>query len=248
MDVLRRRLLSAAGLSALSASAASEPVCRVVGSHDPPFRLLKGGAAPGGLYLELLAEAARRADWRLRFEEVPAARALLMLEQGTADLSAGPLRLPERERYLHYSRISLPPEEKIVLTRQGASAVRGPEDLHGLRVGVHRGKRYGEAFDALVGLQRVELPDYSAALRMLALGRLDAVLLPRRQAQRLLDELKLREKLQQQPWRLAGATPYVVLSRRSPWLARLSELETAAESLQRDGFWSATLARYADAT
>jgi polar amino acid transport system substrate-binding protein len=246
--VRRRLLLTVGSLAVWPPLANAEAVCRVVGSHDPPFRLLKGSGAPGGLYLELLAEAARRAGWRLSFEDVPAARALLMLEQGAADLSAGPLRLPERERYLHYSRISLPPEDKVVLTRKGAPPVHSADDLRGLRLGVHRGKRYGSAFDAVPGLQRIELPDYGAALRMLALDRLDAVLLPRRQARRLLIELRLVDALQTQPWRLAGETPYVVLSQRSSWLARVGELEAAAESLQRDGFWSATIARYADAT
>lgn len=238
----RRSLLLIAGCAPWGAQASG--FCRVVGSHDPPYRLLRDGP-PRGLYIELLAEAAKLVDWPLSFEEVPAARALLMLEQGQADLMLGALRTPQRERYLHYSRVTLPPEDKLVVTRADAPTQHGLADLAGLRVGLHRGKRYGAEFDAASGLQRIELPDYPAALRMLALGRLDAVLLPARQARALLAELKLESSLRLQPWRLAGETPYLVLARNSAWLPRLAELEAAFERLHRQGDWQRILARYA---
>ena len=243
---LRRRLLLGAALLPPSLPAAD--FCRVVGSHDPPYRLLRDGP-PRGLYIELLVEAARLAGWPLSFEEAPAARALLMLEQGQADLALGALRTPERERFLHYSRVTLPPEDKVVVTRADAATQQGLADLAGLRVGLHRGKRYGADFDAgSAGMQRVELPDYLAALRMLALGRLDAVLLPERQARSLLaDPLLADARLRIQPWRLAGETPYLVLSRRSPWLPRLAELEAGFDQLHRHGVWQRLLARYAPA-
>ena len=244
MGLHRRALLSAA-LTPLPLLAAD--FCRVVCSHDPPYRLLRDGQ-PRGLYIELLSEAARVAGWPLSFEEAPAARALLMLEQGQADLLLGALRTPERERFLHYSRISLPPEDKVVVTRADARTQQGLADLAGLRVGLHRGKRYGAAFDASSGMRRVELPDYLAALRMLALGRLDAVLLPERQARALLADPTLADAaLRIQPWRLAGETPYLVLGRVSPWLPRLAELEAGFDQLHRNGFWQRTLARYAAA-
>ena len=91
-------------------------------------------------------------------------------------LHAGPLRRPEREVFLVYSRITLPPEDKAVYS--AGRAVSQWADLRGLRVGVQRGKRYGTEFDALRDVQRVELVDYVVALRMLALGRLDAVVAP----------------------------------------------------------------------
>lgn len=241
----RRRLLLLAGCAPWAVQ--SSDFCRVVGSHDPPYRLLQGGP-PRGLYIELLIEAARLAGWPLSFEQAPAARALLMLEQGQADLALGALRTPERERFLHYSRISLPPEDKVVVTRVDAPTQQGMADLAGLRVGLHRGKRYGAAFDASRGMQRIELPDYLAALRMLALGRLDAVLLPERQARSLLaDPLLASAALRIQPWRLAGETPYLVLGRVSPWLPRLAELEAGFDQLHRNGFWQRVLARYAAA-
>jgi ABC-type amino acid transport substrate-binding protein len=127
--------------------------CRVVGSADPPFRYLRQQEA-GGLYYELLRAAAARAGWPLEFSEVPAARALLLMQSGEADLMVGPLRRLEREAYLHYSRVTLPAEDKSVYARPGAAPLQRLEQLRGQRVGVLRGKRYGGGFDELTGLQR----------------------------------------------------------------------------------------------
>jgi polar amino acid transport system substrate-binding protein len=198
----------------------------VVGSADPPFRYLRQQEA-GGLYYELLRAAAARAGWPLEFSEAPAARALLLMQSGEADLMVGPLRRLEREAYLHYSRVTLPAEDKSVYARPGAAPLQRLEQLRGQRVGVLRGKRYGGGFDELTGLQRVELNDYDSALQMLALGRLDA-------------------------WRAAparslgwpGETPYLVLARRSPWLARVTEIERAFDALRQSGEWDRIVARY----
>ena len=204
-----------------------------VGSADPPFRYLRQQEA-GGLYYELLRAAAARAGWPLEFSEVPAARALLLMQSGEADLMVGPLRRLEREAYLHYSRVTLPAEDKSVYARPGAAPLQRLEQL--------RGKRYGGGFDELTGLQRVELNDYDSALQMLALGRLDAVVAPQRQARLALARLGLDLREQALGW--PGETPYLVLARRSPWLARVAEIERAFDALRQSGEWDRIVARY----
>lgn len=216
---------------------------RVVGSSDPPYRSFQAEGEGGGLYYELLTEAARRLGWGLRFSEVPSARAFLMMEQGEADLMMGPLRVIERERFLHYSRVELPAEDKCFYTRPGARPVNGLQDLQGRMLAVHRGKRYGAEFDhAATGLARTEVNDYRAALEMLARARVEAVVIPERQARALLAELKL--PLQRQPYCIKGETPYLVLSKRSPWLAELARLERSFQLMQQDGSWKRILERY----
>jgi polar amino acid transport system substrate-binding protein len=217
---------------------------RVVGSSDPPYRSFQGEDG-GGLYYELLKEAARRLGWALQFSEVPSARAFLMMEQGEADLMMGPLRSLERERFLHYSRIELPAEDKCFYTRSGARPIAGMQDLQGRTLAVHRGKRYGAEFDqaaASTGLLRTEVNDYRIALEMLARERVDVVLIPERQARALLGELKLA--LLRQPFCLKGETPYLVLSRRSLWLGEVARLERSFQAMQQDGSWKRILERY----
>ncbi len=234
----RRHCLSLLLLGALAgapwAVQAESVELRVVGSADPPFRIF-GAGGPTGLYFDLLNEAARRLGWPLRYSEVPSARALKMMEQGEADLMLGPLRTPERERFLSYSRTVLPAEDKAFYMRPGAGPLRQLDDLQGLSIGVHRGKRYGAAFDADARLQRTELNDYRVALEMVARGRLDVAVLPERQGDLLLRSLALT--LVKQPLRLPGETPYVVFARSSPWLSRQAELERAFNAMHEDGSW-----------
>lgn len=238
---MQRRGFATGLLAALPSWAGAAAPCRVVGSADPPFRFLHQGEA-GGLYYELLRAAAARAGWDLAFSEVPAARALRMMQDGEADLMMGPLHRPEREAYLHYSRVRLPAEDKAVYTRPGAAPLQELTQLRGLRVGVQRGKRYGGGFDELTGLQRVELSDYEGALQMLALGRLDAVVAPQRQARLALARLGL--DLREQALRWPGETPYLVLARRSTWVGRVEQIEQAFDALQRSGEWQRIVARY----
>lgn len=246
MDAGRRRWLGGVALSGLLGPAIAAPTepsepLRVVGSEDPPFRTLDKGRA-SGLYFELLRAAAERAGWPVQIDIVPPARALQMLEHGSADAMMGPMRTPERERYLHYSRVTLPVEDKAFYTRAQASPITQLSDLHSLRLGVQLGKRYGPAIDDNPLLRRSEISNYRSALTMVALGRLDVAVAPEREGDRVVKDLQL--PLVKQPLRLPGRTPYLVLARQSPWLARLPELEQAFESLQRDGTWASLLQRY----
>lgn len=240
----RRRLLlwpALAWLPAHPAQAQPGPL-RVVGSADPPYRVFRPGAAAGGLYYALLNEAARRLGWALSYQEVPSARALRMMEVGEADLMMGPLRTPEREAFLSYTRIQLPAEDKAFYTLPEALPVRSLNDLRGRRMVVQRGKRYGAALHELAELQLTEVSDYRSALEMVARGRVDVAVLPEREGDLLLREAALG--LIKQPWRLPGETSYVVLARRSPWLARQAELEQAFQAMRDDGSWQAIVARY----
>ena len=216
-------------------------VLRVVGSADPPFRSF-GPDGPGGLYFELLNEAARRLGWQLDYTEVPSARALRMMELGDADLMLGPLRNSERERYLSYTRTVLPAEDKAFYTRSGAAAIRRLDDLIGRRIAVHRGKRYGRAFDEDARLQRVEVNDYRVALEMVSRERVEVAVLPERQGDLLLRSLGLG--LVKQPLVLPGEPPYVVFSRRSPWLDRQALLDRAFQAMHEDGSWRRIVQRY----
>jgi polar amino acid transport system substrate-binding protein len=226
--------------SAGPGAAPPEPL-QVVGSADPPFRSF-GPEGAGGMYFELMNEAARRLGWTVVYREVPSARALRMMEAGEADVMLGPLRNADRERYLSYSRTVLPAEDKAFYTRPGAPPIRRLDDLVGRRIAVHRGKRYGGAFDEDPRLQRTEVNEYRIALEMVARQRLDVAVLPERQGDLLLSMLGLA--LLKQPLSLPGEPPFVVFSRRSPWLDRQATLDRAFQSMHEDGSWRRIVQRY----
>jgi polar amino acid transport system substrate-binding protein len=239
--VRRRSLLLLLGPGLVHLAARSQPpVLRVVGSADPPYRVFHAEGA-GGLYFDLLNEAARRLGWTVSYQQVPSARALRMMEAGEADLMMGLLRTPDRERFLSYSRTSLPIEDKAFYTLPQAAPLRRLDDLVGRSIVVQRGKRYGAALHGDARLVLHEVNDYRSALEMVARGRADVAVLPERQGDALLAELALG--LVKQPWRLPGEVPYVVMARRSPWLPRQGELERTFEAMLADGSWQAIVAR-----
>nr|WP_316642412.1 transporter substrate-binding domain-containing protein [uncultured Roseateles sp.] len=239
-----RRACLAGLLAALidpAARAQAGPVLRVVGSSDPPYRQFRGSEG-SGMYYDLLKLALARLNWPVEFSELPSARAFKMLERGEADLMMGPLRTPEREAYLYYTQIVLPSEHKVFYTHRSSAPIRELGDLQGRIIAVQRGKRYGALFDAGTGYTRYEVNDYGKALEMLAARRVDAVVLPARQGQRMMAGSAL--PLTRQPFMLEGEPAYVVLSKQSAWLARAPELERAFKALQQDGSWKKTLERY----
>lgn len=87
-----------AGLSCAGA-APSTPI-RAVGAQFA--RIFEGaeGQAPRGLAVELLTQLLGE---NVRFEWMPWPRAMLMLEQGDADVLIGPYRTPEREARMLFS-------------------------------------------------------------------------------------------------------------------------------------------------
>lgn len=241
-DLIRAGLAWALLLDPARALAREPVLLRVVGSADPPFRTFEPGRPPGGLYHDLINEAARRLGWQLVFLEVPWLRALKMLEGGQADLIVGPLRNPEREQYLSFGKVALPAVDKVFYTRPDARPLHELSDLQGLTIAVHRGKRYGGLFDQASGLQRVELNDYRTVLEMVARGRLDVALMPERQGDWMLRQLGLA--LMKQPLRLGGDIHHVAMSRLSPWLALQAELDQTLQAMKDDGSWRHILDRY----
>ncbi len=207
---------------------------RVVGSADPPYRIF-GPGSPRGLYFDLMSEAARRLGWRLSFLEVPSARAFRMMEQGEADVMLGPLMTADRMRFLRYCEVHLPVEDKAFYALPDAAPVNSLSDLDGRSIAVHRGKRYGSAFDDRTGPVRQEVNDYRVALEMVVRGRLELAIVPERQGDLLLRQHGF--PLRKQSLRLAGELPYVVISLRSPWLSRQAELERTFKLMREDGSW-----------
>jgi len=221
--------------------AALPPELRIVGSADPPYRIF-GPGAPRGLYFDLMTEAARRLAWRLSFAEVPSARAFKMMEQGEADLMLGPLMTADRMRFLKYCEVQLPSEDKAFYALSDAAPVHRLSDLDGRSIAVHRGKRYGAAFDERSGPLRQEVNDYRVALEMVARGRLELAIVPERQGDLLVRQHGF--PLHKQALRLVGETPYVVIALRSPWLSRQTELERVFKQMREDGSWQRIVRSY----
>lgn len=173
----------------------------------------------------------------LRQQTCPVRRCLRHLEEGEADLMFGLQRNAERERFLHFLQTPYRQHsaDKVFYRRRGQDLARY-EDLAGLRIGVKSGSAYFERFDQDATLRRDFGPSHVANLRKLAVGHVDVVPMAEDLGEVLRHRLGLQDRIQAGSLRIkdpSGRSP--VISKRSPLMARLPELERAMQGLQDSG-------------
>ncbi|MES2318463.1 MAG: transporter substrate-binding domain-containing protein [Pseudomonadota bacterium] len=237
----RSRLARVVLLAALAwpSAAAAERALVLAFDELPPWKTLAAPGQYGGAYTEIVRELARRAGLPLDIVHCPLKRCMRMLEQGTADLAIGYKDSPERRRFLHflvtpYRTLSA---DKVFYTVRGKGvAIASYRDLAGLRIGVKSGASYFARFDNDAALNKDAARDMEVNLRKLLLGRLDTVLIPEDQGEALLARLDLGALLGKAAYREHDPTPRsVALSKASPHVARLAQLERAMADMARDG-------------
>jgi polar amino acid transport system substrate-binding protein len=201
---------------------------RVLINDAPPYRIVgteNGRPSYSGLYVDILRLVAADLDLELDFVELPFARAFRAMEAGGADIMLGPNRSVERETYLRYLDPPLPREPKVFLQTRTAPPIRDYGDLTGRSIAVLRGATYFDPFDGDTALDKIVVDDYPAAMRLVSLGRVDAMVIPELQAVWLLRQGGFQ--LQVAPWRVAGRDSHIVLARTSPLMDRINEIEAA---------------------
>lgn len=203
------------GTSVAQAHANKQPTLVYAFSVFSPFKVQNQNGLPGGPYTELLQTLARRSGVHLHSVQCPLKRCLSMMKHGLADISIGIRNNPERNRYLTFID---PPFAKstptIFLQRENdPREIRRYEDLYPLRVGVVEGASYFSRFDADKKIQRDAASNGQQALRKLAAGRFDVLIINAVQASVLSAEIstvRLRRAplvvTDDQPRRIAIAT------------------------------------------
>ena len=136
---------------------------------------------PTGMLVDLVTEAYRRAGHSVEVKLMPWARCLKDAETGEVDGVFSSFKLPERERFLAFSKEALTIQVIVFFARRESNQ-RFDGDLAALRdvkIGVITGTSYGDKFDAAVGegvLRNVEQTNsIESNLKKLALGRVDLV-------------------------------------------------------------------------
>jgi len=204
----------------------------------PPWKTVQGDIY-GGAYTEIVRELARRVGLPLEVVNCPLKRCLSMLEQGSADIAIGYKASGARHHFLHF--LATPyrtrsADKVFYVLRERGALIRQYQDLNRLRIGVKLGADYFARFDADAALNKDAARDQQVNFRKLALGRLDAVLIPEDQGEAMLARMDLRGVLAKAPFRHGDPTPRAVaLSRKSAHAARLADFEQAMAAMVRDG-------------
>lgn len=212
-----------------------------------PWKTCSNGEYSGA-YTEIVRELARRTGQALEINNCPLKRCLFMLEHGRADIIIGLRDTPERRRYLHFLRTPYRDRssDKVFYVQEGrGNSIRSYADLARLRIGTKLGAEYLERFDRDTSLSKDPVKDMDINFRKLAMGRLDAVLIPEDQGEALLAQLHLDEKIDKAVYRIADTgSRSIAISRKSPAAIQLEAFETAMRDMARDGTLAALYKRY----
>ncbi len=157
----------------------------------PPFGVVGADGAADGFPVRLMRAALARMGRDVTFRTGPWSEVRGWLERGEIDALPLVGRTPEREGLFDFTVPYLTMRGAIVV-RDGTADVRTLEDLRGRRVGVMAGDNAEEFLRRDErGLEIVTTPTFGDAFHALAGGRVDAVVMQRLVAFRLLRETGL---------------------------------------------------------
>ncbi|MFA9218973.1 MAG: substrate-binding periplasmic protein [Sphingomonadaceae bacterium] len=130
------------------------------------------GTANTGVLVELARDIAQRSGLIFDIMPLPYARALVMIEEGSIDL----MLAVQSARVEHSATcVASVSDAEITLLARPNLVVSTLADLHGKRVGHLRHADYDPDFAAATDILKYEFNSYAQGLRMLQIGRLDAL-------------------------------------------------------------------------
>jgi polar amino acid transport system substrate-binding protein len=228
--ILRRQLpwltMVATVLAFLCFGARALASCELRVGWEPylPYQFATDGEVTGADVV-LMRELASAIGCEVVFEELPWARQLLELEQGTLDVAMSASWTPERAAYAHFS-VPYRRADRAIFVRRGTvsqyplSALADVPGI-GFRLGVILGYYYGPEFEALkrdpaFAAYIDPAADYPTNIKKLLHARIDGLLVDdvavmRAEARRL----GVADRVERYPLPMAGDEFHLMFSRRS---------------------------------
>lgn len=220
-------------------------VYKVVVNNAPPYRIIEqwgGNAGYIGAYIDTINEISIRTGLSLEFKNVPFARALSLMKTGKADMMLGPNWSVERADYMIYLNAAFPAEAKVFFLSPKVDDISRYSDLNGLSIGVLRSARYFDPFDNDASLRKDIINDYENGFKMLALNRIDAIIIPERQGKFLMRSLGY--EFRKSSFRVPGQPSFVTISRDSKLLQHKDQIEKAMSDLNAEGYFERLMKVY----
>lgn len=198
-----------------------------------------------GVRIALTVEALRRMGCRAVVADLPWQRAVVMLTQGELDVLPAMHRTPQREAFALFSTRLTPARFRVFVRPGLESPPTDLEALHhaglnGLTLGLQAGVTYGDALESLLADKAfaahvARVVSRSGLWRMLALGRVDAVLAEDFSATWELQKLGLAGAAQATPLLIEGQSTSTAFSRRHHDAAFVARFDAALAEMARDG-------------
>jgi polar amino acid transport system substrate-binding protein len=256
--MMRMSLVALIGMILLappSASAAEESCALRVGWEPyAPYTYADEAGEVTGADIELIRALAGEVGCALDFAELPWARILREIENGTLDVSTSTSWTPERTAWAWFSE-PYRETEMAIYVRRGEVGRFDLESLADIaeerfRLGVITDYYYGDEYQALTAEPRYEpwiegATDYATNIRKLIGGRIDGYLVEDVGVMAAeLARLGLADQVARYPLPIKGEQLRFMLSRRTVDAGIVAALDAALERMRADGRLAAIMSRY----
>lgn len=212
-----------------------------------------------GLDIEIAKLILNKAGFEPEFKKMPWNRVIKSgLKSGKIDIALGASKTDERQEFAHFSHTSYAPWDSAIFilgrNKEQFKTIKTLQDvlMHDITIGVTRGSIYSEEYERLL-----ENPNFTAklylapkedqALKMLAAGRVDAIIaagigtvqtLKKWQAS---DDIILHTYLSNSP---DNTGSYLMYSKHSVSSSQADRLNKALEQLKKDGSLDKIINKY----
>lgn len=148
----------------------------IVFEDYPPYEYVEDYQVKG-INIDIIREAFSRMGLAPIFEPRPWKRAILQLKQGEILALSSGFKTEEREQFVFYPSEPLAMETNVVtVPAVSGIVVKTLDDLRPLRIGVVKSYVYGEPFDSMTGLNKIEASSSHQLIDMLLEQRVDAAI------------------------------------------------------------------------
>lgn len=223
-------LVAAASIG--SAAFAAEIV--VFDDGNPPF-MYRQGTEAAGVYVRLTREAFKRAGVEADIQVTAWKRAVAMADAGEAALGGCYMNDERLAKYDFTDKLY--DETLLLFVRKGkAFKFETMADLKGKKIGVMPGWSYGDAFDKaradkVFTAEEVESDDQN--IKKLVAGRLDAIIIEKLSARKLLGAVPAEVEALAQP--LQQLSTYVAFNKKAGKLSVVKKFNDALRAMRADG-------------
>lgn len=200
----------------LVASAASAERLRLV-TEEWPSLIDDTRDGPQGILWEISRDVLSGLGYEVTLEFVPWRRAQRLVIEGKRDGIIGIGINEQRELEFRFPEEPLLLSETVLVSRKSEHVeYSGPDSLVGLQVGISQGYSYSSEIREATGFERIAMPGIDSGLRMLVLGRLDAILANRHVVLAEAKRLGLANQITVSQSSVSGGPVYLAFRRDIP--------------------------------
>lgn len=214
-------------------------------SNWAPFSFHEDGNYDG-IDLDVAREIGKRLGYEITVRPCTFKRCLKEMELGLLDMQSGIARNPEREVYMAYAETPYHAVSVAFHVRRGeAGRLSRYEDLYSLRVGAVVASHYFERFNKDSSLEKFEVTSEQMLLPMLAAGRIDTYVGTNPNAAYDILKRGYKDRIEEAAYSPGEEVPiYFAISRKSPNIDLLAEVNQAIQDIHGDGTMEQILDKY----